>query len=303
MRGVAGALCVAVLLFALVGPARAASDDFEVSVPVGTFLRGIDPGTVVLLTDPPVQSPGDLVGRDCTVVARSQNQQSTHPNNDLVVETGTSQVRIEDVESAPGATTNASGRVTLGADVTVSLIMGPDGTFSAGVDVTIDCAPDATTTTQASTTTTEISGSEVTTTLASTTTTTVTDSSTTTTESSTTTDGGPEPSTTEGPTTTGEPTTTEELLPYTGPDDDGRMGLFALALVAVGLMLVVGGRTMGDLPVPWGARCGECGRDAEFSTPHGKLCMTHTRKALNEDSELWVPTRIQSSSPSAWRLS
>ena len=80
------------------------------------------------------------------------------------------------------------------------------------------------------------------------------------------------------------------------------MGLFALALVAVGLMLVVGGRTMGDLGNPWASRCGSCEMEAEFLTPHGKLCMTHTRKALHEDSELWVPRSIQSSNSPAWRL-
>jgi len=28
-------------------------------------------------------------------------------------------------------------------------------------------------------------------------------------------------------------------------------------------------------------------------TPHGRLCMTHTRMALNGDEELWMPSKLK----------
>lgn len=322
VRRMAGSIVVALLVFALVGPVSAQADDFEISIPVDTVVRGVEAGSIVPLTDPPVLSPEDLVGRECTVVASSENQTSVHPNNHLVVSTGESEVRIEDVESAPALTTNATGNVILGPEVTISLVMGPDRAFSAGIDVTIDCAPGATTTTRATTSssiepsttapgssTTTVDGS--TTTLDSSTSSVV--SSTTTLETSTTT--GTEPTTTtmgEGSGTDGtittEASTTSiddetdetEVLPFTGFGDDGRMGLFALALVGLGLMLVVGGRVVGVGGLPWATRCGQCDRPAEFATPHGKLCMTHTRRALHADTELWVPRRIDAGGSSGW---
>lgn len=301
-RRLSGIFVSVTLLFALVGPASAASDDFEVRIPVNTVVRDVAPGTVVPLTDPPVASPADLVGRECTVVARSENQSSVHPDNDLIVATGESDVRIKDVESAAGLTTNATGRVILGSDVSVLLVMGPDGVFSAGIDVTVDCAPGATTTTQATTSTTEVSDTEVTTTIEAPTTT--TGATTTSLQASTTTttgNGGTEGTTTTEPSTTTseDETETTDTLPFTGSEDDGQLGLFALALVGTGLMLIVGGRAFAGFRLPWSSRCGRCDRDAEFVTPHGKLCMTHTRRALHEDSELWVPSRIDPES-SRW---
>lgn len=279
-----GAGIVAVLLFALVVPVDAATDEFEVSIPVETVVRGAEPGAVVTLTDPPVVAPEDLVGRECTVVARSENQSSVHPGNDLVVVTGESQVRIADVEAEPGIAINASGTVLLGPDVRISLIAGQDGVFSAGIDVTVDCAPGATTTTRATTTTEGVTS---------------TDAATTTMGEGSGTDGTV---TTEASTTSmGDEVEETEVLPFTGPNDDDRLGMFAMALIGLGLMLVVVGRTLG-LGSFWSARCARCDAAAEYVTPHGKLCMKHMRRALFEDSELWVPARIdQTRSRQSWR--
>jgi hypothetical protein len=239
VRRAAGLAGVFMLVFSFSGVAGA-EPDFEIDIPIDTVVRG-DAGSVVLLTDPPVEVPSELVGRECVVVAQSENQSSVHPDNHLLVETGNSTVLIEDVESEPGVTVNASGSVVLGENISVSLIMGPDGVFSAGIFVRVDCAPGSTTTTPTSTTTIEISP------------TTVEQGPTTTSE-----EGVGETTTTEdlagteATTTTsddgdlsGEETTTSvedevlsnEVLPFTGPVSDN-IGQIALVLVALGTLLI-----------------------------------------------------------------
>jgi hypothetical protein len=239
VRRAAGLAGVFILAFSLSGVAGA-EPDFEIDIPIDTVVRA-DAGDVVLLTDPPVEVPSELVGRECVVVAQSENQSSVHPDNHLLVETGDSTVLIEDVESEPGATVNASGSVVLGENISVSLIMGPDGVFSAGIFVRVDCAPGSTTTTPTSTTTIEISP------------TTVEQGPTTTSEEgvgeTTTTEdlAGTEATTTtsDGGDLSGEETTTSiedevlsnEVLPFTGPVSDN-LGRIALVLVALGALLV-----------------------------------------------------------------
>jgi hypothetical protein len=81
------------------------------------------------------------------VLAVSANPDSVHPNNDLVVSSGGSSVTLPDVEGVSGGNVVASGTLQLGPDIVVSLVMGPDGVFSAGMDVVVDCTPEETTTT------------------------------------------------------------------------------------------------------------------------------------------------------------
>lgn len=247
IRRVAGFILALILAFSLSGIAIA-DTDLEINIPIDTVVRNVEAGTVVLLTDPPVEVPSELVGQECTVVAQSKNQSSVHPGNDLLVETGDSQVLIADVEAKPGATVNAIGTVVLSSEITVSLVMGPDEVFSAGVDVLVDCAPGATTTTAAPTTTAEVSDTSVTT---------VEDSSTTTMEPTTTTQPSGNETTTTEDISGGEVTTTisdqdvdltttssiedevlgTEVLPFTGPVSD-RLGQIALVLVALGALFL-----------------------------------------------------------------
>lgn len=250
-RRAAGFILAVILAFSLSGIA-VADTQLEINVPIDTVLRNIEAGTVVLLTDPPIEVASDLVGRECTAVARSKNQSSVHPGNDLLVETGDSEVLIQDVEAVPGATVNASGTVVMGSEITVSLIMGPDEVFSAGIDVLVDCAPGATTTTAAPTTTSDVSETSVTT---------IDGSSTTTVEPTTTTQSPGNETTTTEEILGGEVTTTTsdhdddltttssiedevlgtEVLPFTGPVSN-RLGQVALVLVALGTLLLAAAR-------------------------------------------------------------
>jgi hypothetical protein len=140
------------------------------------------PGVETLLGAAAV--PADLVGTACGVTTRAENNQSIHPGNHLVVASGGDRVTLFDVEGSSGKITTASSRLTLGVDVTITLIMGADGVFSGGASafVVVDCAPATTT----STSTTSTSTTSTSTTSTSTTTTSSTSSTTTSTSTSTT---------------------------------------------------------------------------------------------------------------------
>jgi hypothetical protein len=272
-----GLATVLFLLFTLVptlGAAGTADDeDFEIVIPVSTVVRGPEGSEIVLLRSP---TPTDLVGATCEITATSENQSSVHPDNDLMV----SGVLIPDVESEPGGTVSASDLVVLGSDIVISLVMGPDEVFSAGITVGFDCTSVAAVTT---TTTTEQ--------------TTTTSSETSTTGSSSTTTQAPaiDVTTTSLETGVKEP----EILPFTG-EDDSQYIMLGLAVAAAGLLALLGARSFGDVPQPatsmsgsmsmsMSFMCAHCERGAMFLTPHGLLCRTHTRDALDGDSELWLP--------------
>jgi hypothetical protein len=88
----------------------------------------------------------------------------------------------------------------------------------------------------------------------------------------------------------------DEELARTG-SPDGRLALMAVAIITSGVLLLVGERTaafsgVGSLSF-YRRRCKHCHREAEFMTPHGRLCMTHTRMALDGDDELWMPSKLR----------
>ena len=93
-----------------------------------------------------------------------------HPGNDLIVESQTRIVLI-DVEAEPGGTVTATDVMVLGDQVLISLVMGPDEAFSAGIDVLFDCPPEPTTTTSPTMSTTTTVAKSTTTTLGESTTT------------------------------------------------------------------------------------------------------------------------------------
>jgi hypothetical protein len=275
----------------------AQEDDFQIIVPISTVVMAPEGSETALST---TSTPDELVGETCEVTARSQNQSSVHPDNDLVVASNGSQITLHDVEALPGGVVTAADTLVLGEEIVITLIMGPDEVFSAGIEVRFQCPPPSTTTTEPTTTTTE----SITTSTAVTTTSTL--ASTTTTAVSATT---LVPTTTEATTTTLAPTTSEvststtipdevlmtTILPFTG-SREGELGLFALALGAAGALLVVAARSREAATVTlffsWDPGCARCERDAVFQTPHGRLCFRHTRLALYEDSKLWMPIRL-----------
>lgn len=229
--------------------------------------------------------PNGLVGETCSVIAQSLNQSSVHPGNDLIIESHT-RIVLVDVEAEPGGTVTATDVMVLSNQVLIILVMGPDEVFSAGIDVLFDCPPEPTTTTSPTMSTT--------TTVANSTTTTLGESTTTIDAVSTTTSPGLTSTTTVPKVTT---TTIEaEELARTG-SPDGRLALMAVAMATSGVLLLVGERSaafsgVGSLSF-YHRRCKLCHREAEFVTPHGRLCKTHTLMAMNGDEELWMPSKLK----------
>jgi hypothetical protein len=135
MRRFAGAVAVAVATAGCFG-APGSQDRIVIEIPIDTVVRGA-PGTVHVLSTTPV-APED-VGRVCAVAAEGINNESVHPNNDLIVRSNTGEVVLADVERAPNVRTVATDTHTVGPEITVLVRLGPDGVFSAGLVVTLDC--------------------------------------------------------------------------------------------------------------------------------------------------------------------
>jgi len=263
-----------------------AHGEFEIVVPIETVVFAPKDSVTVLRTTP---TPEGLEGQTCAVVARAINQSSVHPGNDLAVESLTTTL-LSDVEGESGGTVTATDTMVLDNQILIHLVMGPDEVFSAGIEVLFDCPPEETTTTAPPVPTTSTFPPSSTTTPVDTTT--IPEATTTTIVATT---------ITEGPTTTTVPSDTtttipDEVLVYTGPPDESLL-LLAIAATASGVLLLVGERStvlsrIGVL-AGYGRRCKECQREALFLTPHGRLCMTHTRRALDDDTELWLPKKLK----------
>ncbi|MCP5028704.1 MAG: hypothetical protein GY929_20715 [Actinomycetia bacterium] len=134
-------------------PASAGHGD--ISVPLDTIIQA-DAGEVVQLVSVPVDP--ELVGATCSWDFHATNQESVHPGNDLILSTGGTDTVVAGVEDAPDQVLDAAGSVQLGETVTVSLRMGADQVFSAGLSVEVVCEghvgpSNASTTVPASTTT------------------------------------------------------------------------------------------------------------------------------------------------------
>ena len=118
----------------------------------------------------------DLQGRTCRTSVITANQSSIHPENDLLLTTGGSTARIEDVEDFTNGTNSWLVDLTLGSTIDMSVEMGPDGISSLGFTVEVDCSEPlvgttapvlassvtTTTTTTSTTTTSTTVGSETT---------------------------------------------------------------------------------------------------------------------------------------------
>lgn len=139
-------MSVAGMLVAVAATSVAAQSGF--AIPIDTVVRAA-PGSLTELAE--VQTPPGLVGSTCLGLGIAQNQDSVHPNNDIIIESGSTTAVFEDVEETPNKVTSLSGPITLGDVVTLTLRMGEDGVFSGGLTVFVDveCQAPPTTTTVA----------------------------------------------------------------------------------------------------------------------------------------------------------
>ena len=201
-------LATLVVVIAAVSLPAVAVDD--IIIPIDTVVRS-DEGALTQLAVVNVEP--EAIGASCVVSAEGENNTSVHPNNDIIVSSGSDQVTLFDVEGVGGGITTASGTLTLGDTIVLTLRMGPDRVFSGGLTVTVDCEaqpePTTTTTEPPTTTTTEP------------TTTTTEPPTTTTTEPTTTTTEPPTTTTTEPPDATSTSTTAPAQTTTTNVEDHG----------------------------------------------------------------------------------
>jgi hypothetical protein len=135
-----------VLVAMLIGVVPVLAATVDITIPIETIVKGAAGSRHVLAV---VDVPAESRGETCQATAVSHNQSSAHPNSNLSVSSQTV-VEILDVENQAGQTVYAGGLLTLGDQVTVTLTLGPDRVFSAGLNVEIDCPPfNPTTTTTA----------------------------------------------------------------------------------------------------------------------------------------------------------
>lgn len=207
--------------FAGSAAAVAGDEEFTIVIPIDTLVLAPEGSTTVLATTPVGE---EFAGRVCSVATRAENQESVHPGNDLIVESGSSLVTLEDVEGTAGGVVVGEGELELGSEIVVSLIMGPDGVFSAGFDVHLVCTlAQATTTTIAATTTTAQVGSTSLVSPPEETPSTVDDSV-----------GG----TVITSTTVADEVEDLVVLPFTGPHDGALLFLVGSALAVTGILIV-----------------------------------------------------------------
>jgi LPXTG-motif cell wall-anchored protein len=210
-------LIAGVMVFAFSQFANAQTTGFSVVIPLDTVVYIPWDSSRLLATEP---VPEEFAGHTCGVSGISHNQDSVHPDNDLIIRSGGSEVILENVEDEPGETVHGAGTLVLGSELTVTLHMGPDAIFSAGIDVVIDCTQVTPTTIETTTTSTTL----LTTTTGVETTTTVEDEVLGTVVTSTTLGG-----------------VVLDELPFTGPHD-GAWLFIGGSLLALGGILVVGAR-------------------------------------------------------------
>ena len=141
MKRLISMFSLASMLVILVAPSALAAPAFI--IPIDTVIYE-PPGSQTVLAD--VETPPELIGATCLGFAAAENQSSVHPGNNIIIETGDSVAILEDVEGAPNKVTDATGAITLGPRVKLTLDMGDDGVFSGGLVVVIDvnCTPPTT---------------------------------------------------------------------------------------------------------------------------------------------------------------
>ena len=219
---------ILVTMLMTIGFARSAAavavDEFNISIPIDTVVFAPEGSTTVLATVPVGE---EFAGQVCSVATRSENQESVHPGNDLIVESGSSLVTLEEVEGTAGGVVVGEGELELGSEIVVSLIMGPDEVFSAGFELGVVCAlSEVTTTTTIAATTTTMNGE-----VGSTSVTLPPEDTTSTVEDSV---GGTVITTT----TVGDEVEDLEVLPFTGSHDAAWLFLLGSALALAGILVV-----------------------------------------------------------------
>jgi LPXTG-motif cell wall-anchored protein len=162
-----------------------------------------EPGSIVLIDE--VEVEAELVGASCAARAEVNNQESTHPNTNLIFTTGSASAVLANIEDTPGQATVVTSEMVVGETVRVELQLGEDGISSARLRISFVCPELQPTTTTTSPTTTT----------------------------------APSPTSAPSPpaTTSGGPIAPATTLPSTGSSSLAALWIGGVALMAVGLGL------------------------------------------------------------------
>ena len=136
-KRLAGLLALLPLLFLLHVPA-ASAEDF-LSIPITDVVFGQE-GDVVLVAGADV--PAAYIGQTCQVLGQTENQESVHESNDLLIVTAGRTLTIANFENQGFITYDSGEVVELGSRIDVSVRLGPDGISSGGFRVMVNCGDD-----------------------------------------------------------------------------------------------------------------------------------------------------------------
>lgn len=131
-------LVAVVGLFAMVAAAfNPAAGAQDISIDTGGVAYGAE-GEIIVIADQAVDA--SLVGQTCTGTVSVGNNESVHPNNDLIITSGDLSVTIPNVEEGANDISTGTGSVLLGETIRVELQFGADGVTSGGLTLTFDCS-------------------------------------------------------------------------------------------------------------------------------------------------------------------
>lgn len=115
----------------------ASAQEADLVMPIDTVIVAGGPeGSRVELAE---ASSGPLNRQLCDVRAVHRGESAAHPGNNLIVISGDETTTLADVESSPGAVTEATEPITLAEIITVELEMGTDSAFGGDIDVEFYC--------------------------------------------------------------------------------------------------------------------------------------------------------------------
>ena len=140
MRKIIGGLATLGLLAAVLTMAATTAQASDLSFEVGYTIKRGPVGSLVDIGGKNV--PEDLQGRTCDVTLMTENNDSIHNGNDVIISSGDGSVTFKNVESeANKNTTYPAQSLTLGGALSAQLRFGEDKVTSSGFQVMVDCPP------------------------------------------------------------------------------------------------------------------------------------------------------------------
>ncbi|MFT7601021.1 MAG: hypothetical protein ACI8TP_003971 [Acidimicrobiales bacterium] len=124
---------VTVLLLGISAPGAAVE---LVTIPIDGIVTGNEGESVLVAA---VDVPSTFVGLTCQITGETDNQESVHINNDLLIVTGGQTIVIPNFEDEGFVVHNGSSIEAISETIEVFVRFGPDGVSSGGFKVDVNC--------------------------------------------------------------------------------------------------------------------------------------------------------------------